>query len=98
VLDAFADSIRTKVNLYNQDVTSAEDRGVKFPYRPQIQLTPPKGAPGAAAAQIPGAAPAAAAAAIPQDAVNFLRANPNLKTQFDTKYGPGAADRVLKGK
>lgn len=60
VLDAFADSIRTKVNLYNQDVTSAEERGVRFPYRPQIQLKPPS-SPGAAAAQIPAGAPAAAA-------------------------------------
>ena len=55
VLDAFADSIRTKVNLYNQDVTSAEERGVKFPYRPQIQLTPAKPA-GAAAPAGRGAA------------------------------------------
>jgi hypothetical protein len=57
VLDAFADSIRTKVNLYNQDVTSAEERGVKFPYRPQIQLTPAKPAGAAATSQIPAAGP-----------------------------------------
>jgi len=57
VLDAFADSIRTKVNLYNQDVTSAEERGVRFPYRPQIQLTPAKPAGAAATSQIPAAGP-----------------------------------------
>jgi hypothetical protein len=49
--------------------------------------------------QIPTATtPARAApapAAIPQDAANFLRANPSLKAQFDAKYGPGAANRVL---
>jgi len=55
VLDAFGESIRTKVNLYNQDVTEAEARGVRFPYRPQIRLTPPPPVPGAGAAQIPGA-------------------------------------------
>jgi hypothetical protein len=62
VLDAFGESIRTKVNLYNQDVTEAEARGVKFPYRPQIRLTPPPPVPGAGAAQIPGAAARAPAA------------------------------------
>jgi hypothetical protein len=55
VLDAFGESIRTKVDLYNQDVTEAEARGVRFPYRPQIRLTPPPPVPGAGAAQIPGA-------------------------------------------
>ena len=41
--------------MYNQDVTEAEARGVRFPYRPQIRLTPPPPVPGAGAAQIPGA-------------------------------------------
>jgi hypothetical protein len=38
VLDAYADMLKGKVAEYNQDVTDAEARGVKFPYKPQIDL------------------------------------------------------------
>ena len=40
VIDAYADIIRGKVDLYNQEVSSAEKRGVKFPYDPIIKLAP----------------------------------------------------------
>jgi hypothetical protein len=63
VLDAMAQSVRDKVDLYNKDVTSAETRGVRFPYKPQIELPPTTPAPGAAAAQIPGSTPARTPAA-----------------------------------
>lgn len=38
VLDAYADTVRGKVDTYNTEVTGAETRGVKFPYKPQIVL------------------------------------------------------------
>jgi hypothetical protein len=91
VLDAFGDSIRTKVDLYNADVTSAEDRGVKFPYRPQIRLTPRAPSPGETAAQIPTTAPATA---IPQAAINDLKAGRGTDAQFDAIFGAGAAKRA----
>lgn len=43
VLDVFGDIVRSKVDIYNQEVKGAEDRGIKFPYNPVINL-PPKGA------------------------------------------------------
>ena len=64
VLDAMAQSVRDKVELYNKDVTSAEQRGVRFPYKPQIELPPVTSAPGAAAAQIPAGAAAPTAGVI----------------------------------
>lgn len=47
-------------------------------------------------AQALGAAPAAKpAAAAPSQASDYLRANPNLAAEYDAKYGPGSAAKVL---
>lgn len=46
---------------------------------------------GAAAAEAP------AAPAIPQGAIEMLRSNPSLATEFDKKYGAGASSRILNG-
>jgi hypothetical protein len=56
VLDVFGETVRQKVDLYNEEVKSAEDRGVKFPYNPVIKLPsrPSTPAPGAAAARPAG--------------------------------------------
>jgi hypothetical protein len=34
---------------------------------------------------------------IPQDAIAFLKQNPNLRAAFDVKYGKGASAQVLGG-
>jgi hypothetical protein len=38
ILDVYGDRIRRRVDLYNKEVQSAEQRGVRFPYDPVIQL------------------------------------------------------------
>jgi hypothetical protein len=45
VLDAFAEVIEGKVADYNKDVKGALERGVMFPYDPEIKLTPRKKTP-----------------------------------------------------
>ena len=56
ILDRIGETVQDRVLRYNTDVDEAEKRGVKFPFKPQIQLpAAPKAAP-----SIPGAAPAVA--------------------------------------
>lgn len=63
VLDAFGESIRTKVDLHNQEVASAEGRGVKFPYDAKIKLPeaakPPASKPSAVMTPAPAGVDAA---------------------------------------
>jgi hypothetical protein len=46
-------------------------------------------APSVVSVRPPGAKP------IPQSAIDYLRANPNLKQEFDDHYGVGSADSIL---
>jgi hypothetical protein len=85
VLDVFGETVRQKVDLYNEEVRSAEDRGVKFPYNPVIKLQPRPGA--------------AAPSAIPDAAIKALQSGQGTPAQFDAIFGPGAAAKILgKGK
>lgn len=38
ILDAYAGLLQSRTKLYNEEVSGAEKRGVKFPYDPQIKL------------------------------------------------------------
>lgn len=44
-----------------------------------------------------GGDPSSGGGGVPPEAVEYLRQNPSLKSQFDQKYGQGAADQVLGG-
>ena len=61
ILNRIGETVRDRVDRFNTDVTEAETRGVKFPFKPQITLptfTPP---PPPSASLIPGSTPAAGA-------------------------------------
>lgn len=98
ILNRIGETVRSRVDRFNTDVTDAETRGVKFPFTPQIKLPAPKFAPGAAAAQIPGQGPAPAPApAIPPAAINLLKSGKGTDAQFDAIFGAGAAKRARGG-
>ncbi len=80
---------------YNQMQATPDINPVAVPV-PGAPVTPPAAAAGAAppaAAVTPPVPPPAAA--VPMQAVDALKAHPELKDQFDQKYGPGAAARAL---
>jgi hypothetical protein len=54
ILDRIAETVEDRVSRFNTDVSEAEARGVKFPFKPQITLPPKALSPKAAADQIPG--------------------------------------------
>ena len=58
ILDRIAETVEDRVSRFNTDVSEAEARGVKFPFKPQITLPPKALSPRAAADQIPGQSPA----------------------------------------
>jgi hypothetical protein len=96
ILNRIGETVRSRVDRFNTDVTDAETRGVKFPFTPQIKLPAPKFAPGTAAAQIPGQGPAPAPA-IPPAAIDLLKSGKGTDAQFDAIFGAGAAKRARGG-
>lgn len=63
ILDTFIETSRRQVEMYNEDVKSAEDRGVAFPFNPYIKLPPRASSTGTAPATTPAAAAAPTAPA-----------------------------------
>ena len=53
ILDRIGETVRDRVDRFNADVTEAETRGVKFPFKPQLEMPARKLKPEDAAAQIP---------------------------------------------
>jgi hypothetical protein len=60
-------------------------------------IVTPKAAPAGAAPSAASAQAPARNGGIPQGAIDALKADPNLSKDFDAKYGPGSAARVLGG-
>jgi hypothetical protein len=53
ILNRIGETVTDRVNRYNIDINDAEERGVKFPFKPQITLPQRPRSPGSAASQIP---------------------------------------------
>jgi hypothetical protein len=73
ILDRIGETVQDRVARYNETVTEAETRGVKFPYKPQIKL-PERARPAPAIPSAPpGAAPAAARTIVRTGTLNGKR-------------------------
>lgn len=91
----------TSMNHTNQDLLGPQARSVWNRFDPDNGTIDqkPQGTPSYSGARQPTGRSAAAAA--PQasgpgpGAVDYLRANPQFKDQFDAKYGPGSSARYL---
>jgi hypothetical protein len=82
ILDRIEETMRDRVGRYNQDVTEAENRGVKFPYKPQIDLPPvksPSSRTSAGAGQSRGAPPVGTI----QDGYRFKGGDPGEQSNWE---------------
>jgi len=87
--------VKTILEKYQGIRESAYERDYGVKFSPE-RLTRERQQAGASPAQEAAPArPASAPASIPPNAIEFLRKNPNLRKQFDEKYGAGASDSVL---
>jgi len=82
ILDRIEETMRDRVGRYNQDVTEAENRGVRFPYKPQIDLPPvrsPSSRTSAGAGQSRGAPPVGTI----QDGYRFRGGDPGEPSNWE---------------
>jgi hypothetical protein len=87
--------VKTILEKYQGIRESAYERDYGVKFSPE-RLTRERQQAGASPTQeAPPARTASAPASIPPNAIEFLRKNPNLRKQFDEKYGAGASDSVL---
>jgi hypothetical protein len=94
-IEAQQRAIRQKLNIYNVIPDLMLSRARENPAQfPGLQL-PPTQQPQSDNAGAPAASLSAPKSAPPQKSIDYLKAHPDARAQFDQRYGDGAAAQVL---